>query len=415
MYNNFNPNSSYSKRTYSFFIYLLVAVFSFALGWQATTLGVFGQADSGQDKSSSLPIFNDEAKRGIDLELFWTVWGRLEDKYVDVDNVQNDQMVYGAIKGMVDAIGDPYTVFMTPEETAEFSSNLEGKLEGIGAELTVKDKNLIVVSPLRGSPAEKAGLLPKDIIYKIDEKLASDMTLLEAVMSIRGEKGSTVNLSIIREDIEESFDVSIVRDSIDIESVTIEKLADNIVYLGVNQFNDKTNEEFGTAISELILNEPKGVIVDLRFNGGGYLDIAVELLSYLLPSDTDAVLIKERGKKDSMMKTNGNPKLLNVPLVVLVNESSASASEIVAGAIQDHKRGIIMGAKTFGKGSVQEVDSFVDGSSIRMTIAKWFTPSGRSIDKVGLVPDILVEISEEDVKKEYDAQKEAAIEYLNNR
>mgnify|MGYP001613493903 CR=1 FL=1 len=205
-----------------------------------------------------------------------------------------------------------------------------------------------------------------------------------------------------------------VMDSIDIESVTVEKIDGNIVYLSVNQFNDKTNEEFGKAISALILNEPKGLIVDLRFNGGGYLDISVQLLSYLLPKDTPAVVIKERNKKDEILKTNGNPKLLNVPLVVIVNDSSASASEIVAGAIQDHKRGVILGAKSFGKGSVQEVEKFSDGSSIRLTIAKWFTPNGRNIDKVGLTPDVIVEITEDDITKTYDRQKEEAVKYLKN-
>ena len=238
------------------------------------------------------------------------------------------------------------------------------------------------------------------------------MSLIDAIMGIRGEKGTTVTLTIIRENVDESFDVSIVRDSIDIESVTAEKLDGEIVYLSVNQFNDNTKEEFGKAISEMILEEPKGLIVDLRYNGGGYLDISVDLLSYLLPSETLAVTLKEIGEEDNEYYTNGNPKVLDVPLVVIVNESSASASEIVAGAVQDHQRGIVLGTQSFGKGTVQEVETFFDNSSIRLTIAKWFTPNGRDIDKHGLTPDIIVEITEEDIVNEYDAQKEAAIEYL---
>lgn len=404
--NNLKP-----YRSYNLFLYFLVAIISFVVGWQLTALGIFDGGNA--EKKSSLPILNEESKHGADLDLFWTVWEKLEDQYVDSDKINGETMVYGSIKGLVDSLSDPYTVFMTPDETKEFSSSLEGTLEGIGAQLTVKDKKLIIVSPLKNSPAEKAGLLAGDIIDKIEGKPTSEMTLLDAVMNIRGEKGTTVIMTIIRES-NEPFDVSIVRDSIDIESVTVEKLDGDLVYLGVNQFNDKTNDEFGKAISELILDEPKGLIVDLRFNGGGYLDIAVELLSYLLPSGTDAVLIKERGKEDNMLKTNGNPKLLKTPLVVLVNESSASASEILAGAIQDHQRGIIMGAKTFGKGSVQQVDTFSDGSSIRMTIAKWFTPNGRTINEVGLIPDMIVETTEEDFKNEKDPQKDAAINYLKN-
>ncbi len=411
MYSYINPN-----RPSRFYFYIVVAIFSFALGWQAGNIGIFSGGPVKIDKNSAnvTPILNDQGGQNADMRLFWKVWSELEDNYVDEDAVKDENMVYGSIKGMVNSLDDPYTVFMTPDESVQFNESLEGTLEGIGAELTVKDKNLVIVSPLRKSPAEKAGLLPGDIIYKINDEIASDMTLVDAIMKIRGKKGTTVNLTIIRNKLNKPFDVSIVRDSIDIESVTVEKLDGDIVYLSVNQFNDKTNEEFGKAISNLILNEPKGLIVDLRFNGGGYLDISVQLLSYLLPKDTPAVVIKERSKKDEVLKTNGNPKLLNVPLVVIVNDSSASASEIVAGAIQDQKRGIILGTKSFGKGSVQEVEKFSDGSSIRLTIAKWFTPNGRSIDKVGLTPDVVVEITDDDITKTYDRQKEEAIKYLKN-
>lgn len=403
------------QKSRSFISYFIVAVLSFAIGWQITNMGLFGDAKVKIDrKPAVLPILNVQNDNEADMDLFWTVWDELEAKYVNEDAINYEKMVYGAIEGMVGALDDPYTVFMTPEQSKEFSASLEGTLEGIGAELTVEGKQLVIVSPLRKSPAEKAGLLSGDIIYKIDDELASDMTLVEAIMKIRGEKGTTVTLTIIREGLDEPFEVSIVRDSIDIESVTVEKLDNDIIYLSVNQFNDKTNSEFGKAISGLILDEPEGLIVDLRFNGGGYLDIAVELLSYLLPSDTAAVIIEERDKENETMKTNGNPKLLNVPLVVIVNDSSASASEIVAGAIQDHKRGVIMGVQSFGKGTVQEVESFADGSSLRLTIAKWLTPNGRDIDKVGITPDIVVEIKDEDIEKEYDRQKEEAIKYLED-
>jgi carboxyl-terminal processing protease len=411
MYEN---NFTLKSRNKNITKYILVAGLAFIFGWQATVMGFLG----GQNKIAEQNLLNNgsnqEKNETVDLALFWTVWNRIEGKYVKAEEIDEEEMVYGAIRGLVDSLNDPYSLFMTPKETKEFTASLEGKLEGIGAELSVKDKNLVIVTPLRASPAERAGLLPKDIIYKIDGESASEMSLFEAVMKIRGEKGTTVTLTIIREDIENPFDVSIVRENIDIESVTVEELEDDIVYIGVNQFNDKTNEEFGKAISKLILSEPKGIIIDLRFNGGGYLDIAVELLSYLLPTETEAVIIKERGKEDVTMKTNGKPKLLKTPLVVLVNESSASASEIVAGGIQDHQRGIIMGAQTFGKGNVQEVDTFFDGSSLRMTIAKWYTPQGRSIEEVGITPDILVEITDEDIENEYDSQKESAIEYLKN-
>ncbi len=402
------------KRSHHFFIYFLVAAISFVLGWQAVSHGFLSGAsvDIKRDRNVEDDVSSNDID--IDLELYWTVLDQLDNYYVDEVALDEQNMLYGSIKGLVNSLEDPYTVFMTPEESENFNASLEGTLEGIGAELTVEGHNLVIVSPLRDSPAERAGLLPGDIIFMIEGELASEMTLFDAIMSIRGEKGTTVILTIIRDNLDGPFDVSIVRDTINIESVTVEKLDENIVYLSVNQFNDKTNENFGKAVSEMILDEPDGLIVDLRFNGGGYLDIAIDLLSYLLPAGTEAVIVKQRGEEDNIMLTDGNPKILHVPLVVLINAGSASASEIVAGAIQDHERGIIMGTQSFGKGTVQEVDSFFDGSSIRMTIAKWFTPDGRDIDDVGLIPDIIVEITDEDVENEYDSQKEEAIQYLMN-
>lgn len=395
------------------FVGSVIAVFSFLVGWQASSFGLLGNVFGG-NKTETVPAENSGKTVGHDenLNLFWNIWDKLDNEYVDKDKVSSDNKIYGAIKGLVGSFEDPYTVFMTPAESKEFSENIDGKLEGIGAELTVEDKLLKIVTPMKGSPAEKAGLLPGDIIYKIDGKLANDMSLFNAIMAIRGKKGTAVILTISRKNLEKPFDVSIIRDSIQIDSVTIEKTKSGIVYLSVNQFNEKTNEQFGKAISEMILNEPRGLIIDLRYNGGGYLDSAVELLSYILPTDTPAVEIRQRGKENDMMKTNGNPKLTKVPLVVLVNEGSASASEILAGAVQDLKRGIIMGTKSFGKGTVQEVENFPDGSSIRMTIAKWFTPNGRSINHTGLTPDIVVELKDSDLKVKKDTQKEAAIKYL---
>ena len=350
----------------------------------------------------------------VDLNLFWTVWEEVVKNYVDDDAVNTERMVYGAIKGMVNSLDDSYTVFMDPDESEEFNESLNGKLEGIGAELTVEDGNLVVVSPLRDSPAEKAGLLPGDTIFKIDDKLAYEMTLFDAIMSIRGKKGTAVNLTIIRKNVADPLEISIVRDKIDIDSVTVENLENGIVYISVNQFNDKTSDEFSKAISGMILDPPKGLIIDFRYNGGGFLDIAVDLLSYLLPTKSKAVEIRQKGDKNEMMYTNGNPKLVETPLVILVNEGSASASEIVACAIQDLKRGIVMGTTTFGKVTVQEVETFKDGSSIRMTIAKWYSPAGRSVDKTGLTPDVAVEMAGSDIEKEIDTQKEAAIDYLLN-
>lgn len=408
MENNFYPE----KKGVGMFSFLLAVVLAFVIGWQGSVLGWYGELEENGEKM--VEVDHPLQPEDVDLDLMWTVWNELQRRYFDEADLNQEEQMYGAIKGLVDSLEDPYTVFMTPKETQDFKASLEGELEGIGAELTVEEGVLTVVSPLKQSPAEKAGLLPGDVIFEIDGELAAEMTLFDAIMNIRGEKGTTVVLTIIRDGVDEPFDLSIVRDHIEIESVTVEELEGGITYLAVNQFNDRTNVEFGQAISEMLLEEPEGLIVDLRFNGGGYLDIAVELLSYLLPEGSDAVIIKERGKADEVIKTNGNPKLLNVPLVVLVNGASASASEIFAGAIQDHERGIVMGEQTFGKGSVQEVETFIDASSMRITIAKWYTPSDRGIDEVGLLPDVIVELSDEDRENEYDRQKEEAAQYLRD-
>ncbi len=404
------PKRSGAKLVVSF---LLVASLSFGAGWQLTEQGVLGGAEE-EDVVVQLPEvdFGNDLESEVDLGLFWKVWEEIGEKYINVEKLDQEVMVYGAIEGFVNSLNDPYTVFMTPTDTEEFLISLDGQLEGIGAELTVTDGLLTVVTPLKGSPAERAGILPNDVIYKIEGEDARDMTLMDAITIIRGEKGTTVNLTIVRESEDEAFDVSIVRDAIEVDSISVENLDSGVVYIAVNQFNDKTEEQFSEAISDMILDEPEGLIIDLRFNGGGYLDISVEMLSHLLPNDEKAVIIRERNKEDEVQRTVSHSKLLNVPLVVLVNEGSASASEIVAGAIQDHERGVVMGTTSFGKGSVQEVEYFNDGSSLRLTIAKWLTPEERDIDEVGITPDIVLEISDEDIENQFDSQKQAAIDYL---
>lgn len=396
----------------NFIIGLILITGGGALGWQATLQGWLDESGFAGFSQTTAPE-ETGVKNDVNLSLLWTVWDILDKDYLRETALDTQTMVYGAVRGVVDSLGDPYTIFMDPEETEQFSQSLEGQLEGIGAELTVEDNILKIVTPLRNSPAEKAGLQPGDIIYQIDGEFSMDLSFFEAVMKIRGEVGTPVTLSIIRGESEEPFDVTMIRAEIDIDSVTKEVLDDGIVYLSVNQFSDTTSDEFGTAIADLILNEPKGLIIDLRYNGGGYLDIAVEMLSYLLDTDLPAVEIHERDAvNNETLVTNGGQKLLDVPLVVLVNEGSASASEIVAGAIQDHERGIVMGTQTFGKGTVQEVEFLEDGSSVRLTIAEWFTPDGRAIQDVGLTPDIIVELYEDDLKNEYDRQLEEAKRYL---
>lgn len=422
-------NSSRHKYLTSFFI----GAFAFILGVftapvlsnsnlfsnsGAASNGASQQESTNTPSSSSSDIFsflstnNDPA----DLTLFWQVWSELNNRFVDSEKLVTKDLVYGATKGMVAALKDPYTVYMTPDETQEFLSSLEGQLEGIGAEITIKEQALTIVSPVKGSPAEAAGIKPGDIVYKIDGEVTSDISLFEAISKIRGEKGTEVKLTIIRKSAEEPIEVTIVRDTITIDTVTYEAKENNIAYIAIHQFNDRTSQEFSAAIDQVLETKAKGLIIDLRFNGGGYLSSSIDVLSEVIEGRKEVVAIETRNPaENTSLMVDGTSRVGQIPLVVLVNEGSASASEIVAGAIQDYKRGIVIGVKTFGKGSVQEVvDTFSDGSSLRITIAKWLTPNGRSIEENGIEPDRKVEITTEDITADRDPQLDAAIDYLQN-
>ncbi|MFC1656237.1 S41 family peptidase [Patescibacteria group bacterium] len=404
----------YAKRNLIYTI--IIIIFVFLIGWQGSYYYYFAEQHSSRITGATTPdskLTMDNPK-SVDMAVFWAVWQEIDSKYVDGDQVLNDQnFIYGSIKGLVDSLDDPYTVFMTPEETKEFEENLQGSLQGIGAELNIEDGFLVVISPLKDSPAERAGLLPGDIIFLIEDETANEMTLFEAIMKIRGEKGTEITLTILREDVDEPFEVTIVRDEITIESVTYELLEGDIEYVSINQFSDNTGEEFDEAVQDILVNNPEGIILDLRYNGGGYLDIAVDITSEFVSGNKPVVLLKTRSEDDDeIFYVNDNARLPDIPLVVLVNEGSASASEILAGAIQDHKRGLIMGEQTYGKGSVQEIDVLEDGSSLRLTIAKWLTPSGRDIEEVGILPDRIIELSLEDLENDIDSQLEEARTYL---
>lgn len=342
------------------------------------------------------------------------VWKILNDTYYDASKLNLTKMEFSAVKGFVAGIEDPYTVFMTPEESQEFAEGLEGQLEGIGAELDVRDGKLIIVTPLKNSPAQLAGLKPGDIIFKIDNALAEDMTIYEAVRRIRGKKGTQVTLTIIREGSPRPFEVTITRNTITIDSVEVEKLPGDIFHISIHQFNDHMKTEFQNAIQRILLEKASAVILDFRGNGGGYLDTSVDIVSEFVAGIKPVVIIKKRNEEDSSVKTTGNVRLPDIPLVVLADRGSASASEIVAGALQDYKRAIVIGETTFGKGSVQEIDSLRDGASMRITIAKWFTPLNRSIDEVGITPDLEVKFTDEDRKLEHDPQLDEAVRYLRN-
>lgn len=361
-------------------------------------------------KPKVLGVYSNKAK-DTNFSIFWDAWDIVKSKFVNKD-VNEKEMTYGAISGMLDSLGDPYTLFMSPDEAKRFSEDLAGEFDGIGAEIENKNGYLIIVSPLKDSPAEKAGLEPQDIISKIDGEDVSKMTFYGAIDKIRGKKGSEVILTIIRKGWKEAKDIKVTRDTIVVKSVEYEIKDDNIIYLEISQFGDDTTNLVKSAVDQALQKNVRGVIIDLRNNPGGYLEDAVDITSLFIPS---GVVVKEKDRNGNIkeLKTTLNQKIKDIPLVVLVNGGSASASEIFAGAIQDCGRGKLIGEKTFGKGSVQNLEDLKDGSKVRVTIAKWLTPKDREIDKEGIEPDIKVELTDEDKSAGRDPQLERAMEEIN--
>jgi carboxyl-terminal processing protease len=388
-------------------LFVLMA-FVFMLGWNA---GVNHNQLKQRIAPQAIVTSSNGEPETVNMEVFWDTWNILSANYVDPHALVTEKMIFGAVKGMINSINDPYTTFMTPKENREFQEGLQGHLEGIGAELTLRNGMLTVISPLKGSPAQKAGLQPEDVIYMINSESTEDMTLEQAVLKIRGPKGTPVILSILRKGRNEPMDITITRQVININSIDW-KMDGNIAIIEINQFGDTTNSEFSKAISEILPERPTGVILDLRYNGGGYLDGAIDIVSEFLEKEKVVTIKKRNPEEDEVIYVNGQARLANVPLAILINRGSASASEIVAGAIQDHNRGIIIGERSFGKGTVQSVENLVGGSSLRVTIAKWFTPNDQNITETGIMPDIVVERTNEDFETGVDPQMDKALEYL---
>ncbi len=361
--------------------------------------------------------------KDVDFNLFWDAWKLIKKNYVN-QPVSETKLFYGAMKGLLSGLNDPYSVFMEPVVSKKFSQEIKGNFEGIGAEIAIKDERLTIVAPLSGSPAEKAGIKAGDKVLLIDDLDTTDITLDSAVNLIRGEKGTEVNLTILRKGLDEPKKITIVRNTINIPSVQWRQLEKNpdISYIKVIQLNEDTADTFKKAVNESLTKKPKGLILDLRNDPGGLLDVAIALASYWI--EKGSVVIEQFGpyyennfteNKKIEYETRAYNKLKDMPTVVLINGGSASGSEIIAGALQDYGKATLVGEKTFGKGSVQELQQLSDGSSIKLTIAEWFTPKGRIINKQGVEPDIKVELTEEDYENNKDPQLDKAIEILNSK
>ena len=365
-------------------------------------------------------------KENLDFSLFWEVWDRLEESYLDEGAIDYSKMIEGAISGMVASLGDPYTVFLPPEENKKSKDDLAGSFEGVGMQLGYKDSKVVVVAPLKGTPADEAGVKAGDIISHVkDEKKEIDqeidsLPLPEVVNMIRGSKGMPITITFIREG--EPIEITITRGTIVIPSVEVDFInakdakgdAKTVAHLKLSRFGDRTDQEWQNAINQIVQKESRGelvgVIFDLRNNPGGYLQGAVYIASEFLSQGVVVQQEEAVGNGKETFSVNHQGRLTDVPLVVLVNQGSASASEIVAGALSERERAKLVGEKTFGKGTIQEAEDLSAGSGLHITIARWLLPSGKNIDGEGLTPDHEVGMDESDQSK--DPQLDKAVELL---
>ncbi len=322
-----------------------------------------------------------------------------------------DTLLDGLKEGLAQASGDPYTEFLNAEEAESFDEELSGSFSGIGAELSKEKEAIVIVAPIDGYPAEKAGLRPKDIVAEINGESTYNLSVTEAVNKIRGPVGTKVTLTVIRGGTQE-LSMEITRAQITIPSVTSEILPGNIGYLKVSRFGPDTTKLAREAAASFKRASVKGIVLDLRSNPGGLLDAAVDLSGLWLKKGEVILEEKRGGKTVKTFRASGNPILNGVPTVVLINEGSASASEITAGALKDNNRATLVGEKTYGKGSVQQLVEFKDDTVLKVTIARWYTPGGKNIDQEGIEPDETVERTDEDFENDRDPQKDKAIELL---
>jgi len=349
-------------------------------------------------------INRDEGKvKKVDFSDFWKAWQLLEAKYVDQGKLDYQKMVYGAIDGMVDAVGDPYTVFFEPSTNKKFQEEISGAFGGVGMELGLKNNIITVIAPIKDTPAARAGIKAGERIMKIDAKSTAGMSLEEAVTLIRGRPGTRVTLTIAPPDDGDTRDITLTREIIKVPAVDWKMLespptggAQNIAYVQIYGFTQNVEADFKKASEEILESDADSLIIDLRNNPGGLLDSAINLAGYFV--DSGKLVVSEvfgNGAKNDFT-SDGQSQLKKYPAVILVNNGSASASEILAGALHDNNRTRIVGEKTFGKGSVQELENLSNGASLKITVARWFTPAGVNISESGITPDVKVELSDKE-------------------
>lgn len=391
------------------FLALIIAILSFSGGY-------FTAQYKGDFVNQKIFNLDKGASENVDFSLFWDALEKIENKYIGRDDIDYQKILDGAISGMVNSLGDPYTTFLSEEDFESFKESIDGTFEGVGIEIGIKNDILTVISPLEDSPAKRAGLMAGDKILKIDDTVTLDITIDKAVEKIRGQKGTIISLLISREGLDEAKKIEIERDVINVPSIKWSAKENNIAYIQLFRFGADTALNFRAVAKEINSSgNIEKIVLDLRNNPGGFLESSVEIASLFLPEDK-LVVVEDygNGQKDEY-KTSGKPLLEGYPLVILVNEGTASASEILAGALNDQKQIQLIGETTFGKGSVQELDTLKKGSALKITVARWLTPSGKSINDEGLKPNIEVKNSLEDFENEKDPQIDKAIEFINNQ
>jgi carboxyl-terminal processing protease len=350
-----------------------------------------------------------------DFDIFWQAWKFVKGEHIEGDNVSDKSLVHGSITGMVGALNDPNTIYFPPEDAKKFEEDVRGSFGGIGAEIGVREKQIIIVAPLKNSPAERVGLKSGDAILTVDGEPTSNLDVIEAVKIIRGPEGKVVTLTILRDGWVKSRDFDILREIIQIPTLEHDVIDSNIAHIQLFSFNENAPFAFYESVLNVSLtNGIQGVILDLRNNPGGFLEVAVNLAGWFLDRGSIVVSEEFRSGDKKVFRTSGNEVLKDFPVVVLINSGSASASEILAGALRDQRGVKLIGEKSFGKGSIQELKQLKDDSSLKLTVARWLLPNGAVIEKNGLEPDYVVELTEEDVENNQDPQLDKAVEVLQS-
>ncbi len=390
---------------------VIIAIGSYTLGFNSGERSLPTAVIGIENRTEDQPV-------SVDFAPFWKAWNLISEKYVPASTttktIGSQEKVWGAIAGLTESLGDPYTVFFPPVESKLFEADIRGNFEGVGMEIVAEDGAITVIAPLKNSPAARAGIMAGDRIIKVGDKETTNLSTEDAVQIIRGPKGSRVTLTIFRNGTKEPFDIEVVRDVIDVPTINTKELPGGIFIIELYSFSAQSPNLFRAALREFILSGNDKLILDLRGNPGGYLEAAIDMASWFLPPSK--IVVREdfgQSRDEKVYRSKGYDIFNNnLKFAILVDKGSASASEILAGALAEHGKAVLVGDKTFGKGSVQELVNITSDTSLKITIARWLTPNGLSISQDGIVPEFLVKYSAADREAKRDPQMDKAIEIL---